>query len=202
MVRRRCRYVLAIDAGEDPDSYFEDLGNAVRKIRIDFGVDIVFKPQVAIGSRHNPVSPFLDFACASIHYPEKYSGPGCLIYLKPSFPSYVAMDVMAYGNRHDTFPHESTVDQFFTESQFESYRQLGVIEASRLASEVTTIADFFKAALDKITRAQGDVDCSTAPLSVGCPSPASVRPFLNGSIRYAINFSPASAWRTVSCRRP
>lgn len=153
MVRRRCRYILAIDAGEDPDSYFEDLGNAVRKIRIDFGVDIVFDPPVAIGSRLKPVSPFLDFACASIHYPEDHSAPGCLVYVKPSFPSNAAMDVRAYGNCHETFPHQSTIDQFFTESQFESYRQLGAIETSRLAPGATTIAEFFKNALDQIRRA-------------------------------------------------
>src|SRR5262249_28272278 len=32
MVRRRCRYIVAVDAGCDPDYTFEDLGNAVRKI--------------------------------------------------------------------------------------------------------------------------------------------------------------------------
>jgi hypothetical protein len=154
MIRRRCRYILAIDAGEDPDSNFEDLGNAVRKIRIDFGVDVVFDPPVTIGSRHKPVSPFLDFAFATIHYPEKTEAPGRLIYLKPSYPPYVAMDVRAYGNSHDTFPHESTIDQFFTESQFESYRQLGQVEASRLAPEATTIADFFKGAHEHIKRAR------------------------------------------------
>ena len=155
MVRRRCRYILAIDAGEDPDSKFEDLGNAVRKIRIDLGVDIVFDPPVAIGSRLKPVSPFLDFACATIRYPEDGGNPtGQLIYLKPSFPSYAAMDVRAYGNTHDAFPHESTVDQFFTESQFESYRQLGAIETGRLAPKATTMAAFFKAASDQIRSAR------------------------------------------------
>ena len=40
MVRRRCRLILAIDAGCDPDFAFEDLGNAVRKIYIDLGIRI------------------------------------------------------------------------------------------------------------------------------------------------------------------
>jgi hypothetical protein len=42
MVRRRCRFILAIDAGEDANFAFEDLGNAIRKIDIDLGIRIVF----------------------------------------------------------------------------------------------------------------------------------------------------------------
>ena len=40
MVRRRCRFIVAIDAGCDPKFAFEDLGNAVRKIYIDLGIRI------------------------------------------------------------------------------------------------------------------------------------------------------------------
>src|SRR5262249_32936048 len=35
MLRRRCRFILVIDADEDRDCLFEDLGNAVRKSFID-----------------------------------------------------------------------------------------------------------------------------------------------------------------------
>ena len=37
MVLRRCRYIMVVDAGCDSDYVFEDLGNAIRKIRIDLG---------------------------------------------------------------------------------------------------------------------------------------------------------------------
>ncbi len=36
------------------------------------------------------------------------------------------MDVFHYHREHPDFPHESTADQWFSESQFESYRALGV----------------------------------------------------------------------------
>ena len=42
MVRRRCRLIVVIDAGEDAKFAFEDLGNAVRKIYIDLGIRITF----------------------------------------------------------------------------------------------------------------------------------------------------------------
>lgn len=34
-------------------------------------------------------------------------------------------DARAYANLHEDFPHENTADQWFSESQFESYRSLG-----------------------------------------------------------------------------
>jgi hypothetical protein len=45
--------------------------------------------------------------------------------LKPWLPKYLPADVLAYRAEHDAFPHESTAEQFFQESQFESYRRLG-----------------------------------------------------------------------------
>src|SRR5208283_3651429 len=44
LVRRRCCSIVVIDAGEDADAGFADLGNAVRKIAIDFDIRIRFTP--------------------------------------------------------------------------------------------------------------------------------------------------------------
>ena len=35
------------------------------------------------------------------------------------------MDVRSYAADHPAFPHESTADQWFSESQLEAYRALG-----------------------------------------------------------------------------
>jgi hypothetical protein len=51
--------------------------------------------------------------------------PGLLIYLKPSLTGNEPADVTEYSSGHEEFPHEPTADQFFDESQFESYRALG-----------------------------------------------------------------------------
>jgi len=42
MVLRRCRYIVVSDVGADPGFSFEDLGNAISKIRVDLGVPIRF----------------------------------------------------------------------------------------------------------------------------------------------------------------
>ena len=145
MVRRRCRYVFVVDAGRDEQATFNDLGNAVRKIAIDLDIRIDFDPPVAIGSRDKPVSPFRSFACATIRYPESPI-EGRLIYIRPCDPPGAPIDVRAYRNTHDDFPHESTIDQFFSESQFESYRRLGENEAASLAFGGGSLGGFFQAA--------------------------------------------------------
>jgi hypothetical protein len=48
--------------------------------------------------------------------------------------------VLNYGRAHAAFPHEPTSDQFFSESQFESYRQLG-LHTLRTVPLATLIAD-------------------------------------------------------------
>ncbi|MFY9854100.1 MAG: hypothetical protein WAK26_09520, partial [Terracidiphilus sp.] len=40
LVKRRCKFIVACDAGADPDYSFDDLGNAIRKCREDVGVEI------------------------------------------------------------------------------------------------------------------------------------------------------------------
>lgn len=42
MVLRRCHYIVVSDAAADPECSFADLGESVRKIRIDFGIPIEF----------------------------------------------------------------------------------------------------------------------------------------------------------------
>ena len=50
---------------------------------------------------------------------------GNLLYIKCSSMGTDPMDVLAYKRAHQAFPHQSTADQWFDESQFESYRMLG-----------------------------------------------------------------------------
>jgi hypothetical protein len=47
------------------------------------------------------------------------------LYLKPTYQGTERADVRSYASGHDDFPHESTTDQWFSESQLESYRALG-----------------------------------------------------------------------------
>jgi hypothetical protein len=48
-----------------------------------------------------------------------------LVYIKSSLTGDEPSDVLEHATLHPQFPHDSTADQWFNESQFESYRQLG-----------------------------------------------------------------------------
>jgi hypothetical protein len=56
---------------------------------------------------------------------EEPAPDGFLLYVKPSVFDADPVDVRNYREANPEFPHESTGDQFFSESQFESYRALG-----------------------------------------------------------------------------
>lgn len=125
LVRRRCKYIVCCDAGADPEMSFEDLGNAIRKIRIDFGIDI----EMDLNMLRRKGDQFSQWhhAFGTIRYDmvEPDSPVGMLVYVKASLTGDEPADVLEYAAAHREFPHESTLDQFFSESQFESYRRLG-----------------------------------------------------------------------------
>jgi hypothetical protein len=127
MVRRRCRRIVVSDAGCDPQNMFADLGNAIRKIRVDLGIDIRLET-LNLHPRSDsyvPGSERAGFYCGigRILYPE--GEPGTLIYLKPGLYGGEPQDVLNYASENALFPHEPTSDQWFSEAQFESYRRLG-----------------------------------------------------------------------------
>lgn len=137
LIRRRCRCIIVSDAGADPDFEYEDLGGLVRKCRSDFGVDIEIdvsqlKPDSETG--HSK----WHCAIGTIRYDrvEATAPVGILIYIKPSLSGNEPADVQHYAADHSQFPHEPTLDQFFSESQFESYRQLGYHCASDVFRDV------------------------------------------------------------------
>jgi hypothetical protein len=127
LVRRRCKYIVACDAGADPEMTFADLGSAIQKCRIDFGVDVEIdiKPlQRKTGTRFSQ----RHYAVGRIRYDLAFPGEtewGTLIYLKASLTEEMPADLLHYMEENKAFPHTSTADQFFDEGQFESYRELG-----------------------------------------------------------------------------
>lgn len=129
LVKRRCKFIVACDASADGDYAFGDLGNAIRKCREDIGVEIKIKTDHIFPQGTDKPSEW-HCAVGEIHYENvdpaaSAERPGVLVYLKSSLTSDEPADVLNYKTDHKTFPHETTVDQWFTESQFESYRRLG-----------------------------------------------------------------------------
>ena len=127
LVRRRCTLIVVSDAEQDENLAFGGLANALRKCRTDFGVDIDIDVSRI---RKDPATGYSSQHCAmgTIHYPETLNGKrvtGTLVYVKSSLTGDEPTDVLEYRARQMAFPHQTTADQFFDESQFESYRWLG-----------------------------------------------------------------------------
>jgi hypothetical protein len=136
VVRRGCRTIVVVDASCDPFRNYDDLGNAIRKIRIDLGVIIERLGPWNLGMR-NLQERGRYCALFDIHYPGgNPANPGKLLYIKASLyekASGLPIDVVQYAGRSERFPHETTADQFFSESQFESYRALGEFQVGEIA---------------------------------------------------------------------
>ncbi|MBB5329006.1 patatin-like phospholipase family protein [Tunturiibacter gelidoferens] len=218
LLRRRCRTIVVCDSEADPNLAFQGIGMAIRKARLDFGIEVTLdqtapvppespgdqsvpghapssagspstktehdtssaspatatsstdpaKPSAEALSQQQPseapyvlkahvsstdspgftatvshqqppptvegLSSFGEYPSNSTHcvygtirYPED-SHPsqfGHILYIKASLTGDEPPDILNYRREHKKFPHDTTLNQFFTESQFESYRRLG-----------------------------------------------------------------------------
>jgi len=126
LVRRRCRFIVACDAEEDHRFGFGGLGNAIEKCRADFGVDIDIDVEPIRRRSENGHSQW-HCAIGKIYYTrvDEDARDGILVYLKSSLTGDEPTDALRYAAANPAFPHQSTADQWFDESQFESYRVLG-----------------------------------------------------------------------------
>jgi hypothetical protein len=164
LLRRRCKLIIAIDAEADPDMSFGSLIRLERYARIDFGVRIDL-PWAALRDTSRDASAEIlksgglppdraskgpHCALGTIYYPRKKgetddsNSTGVLLYIKSSFTGDENDYVVDYKRRNPEFPHETTLDQLFTEEQFEVYRALGfhaVDSAFKLVDKVAMKPD-------------------------------------------------------------
>ncbi len=148
LVRRRCRFIIASDAEQDECYRFEGLGNAIRKCRTDLGVEIEIEMDRL---QPNAETGFSGAHCVvgTIRYPERDRNGqnimGTLLYIKATMTGDEPGDVMEHKRKDRLFPHTPTSDQWFDESQFESYRRLGVHVANsvfgNVAEDVSLVSD-------------------------------------------------------------
>ena len=121
LLRRRCKYIIAIDSEADPNMTFNGLATIIRLARTDMGVDIdidvdnLRRDERGLSRRH--------WALGRINYGDMQTGE--LLYIKSSLTGSENEYITEYRSRNSDFPHETTADQFFDEVQFEAYRALG-----------------------------------------------------------------------------
>lgn len=156
LLRRKLPLVLASDNGADPDYQFDDLMHLVRRLRIDFGAEAVFRSAGEIGGlsgfglpeafrqARKAGEPMPYALWLELYYDREQGRPrdsaseppdSVVIFIKPALPAGLAGDVGHYARTHPSFPQETTADQFFDEAQWESYRALGQTLSARLFAQ-------------------------------------------------------------------
>lgn len=151
LIRRRVSLIVVCDGEEDDKTTFEGMGMAIAKARIDFGVDIHFDeteidklvPRVAADAPEEGPRSKVHFIVGEIRYPpppESQGGQkkftGTILYLKTAFVGDEPLDLRHYKREHPEFPQEGTMNQWFTEAQFESYRRLGQLTGELAAARL------------------------------------------------------------------
>ena len=127
LVRRRCRYIVALDAGEDTDASDDNLAELIRLCRIDFGIRIQLDTDPLVESGPDNLARS-HVVVGRVRYDDVDNGqiPGILVYVKISMTGDEPSDVRQYAGQNPPFPHQPTdLRQSFDEAQFESYRALG-----------------------------------------------------------------------------
>jgi hypothetical protein len=145
--------MIALDGGEDGGYRFDDMAELSRKARLDFGASIEWiDPQRAAGVTgwsafdggavpawiRDWLDPEAIGSLAQIHRDGtlcaalarvRYHGSAevsWLLLIKPCMgPAQSSLDLRCYAQNHPQFPNQPTVDQFFDDEQWESYRLLG-----------------------------------------------------------------------------
>jgi hypothetical protein len=66
-------------------------------------------------------------AIARVHYPEDEPGvfKTIILVIKPGLSGDEQADLLNYQINNETFPQQTTAEQFYDEAQWESYRKLG-----------------------------------------------------------------------------
>jgi hypothetical protein len=143
LTKRRCRVIIAVDAEADQGMVCPSLVKAQLMMRIDHGVRLdlpwqeISEATRAAGEKigtaresavQEKAGPHV--AVGRIIYRQETGGSGedvhgVLIYIKSSMSGDENDGIRDYKRRYGDFPHETTLDQFFSEEQFEVYRALG-----------------------------------------------------------------------------
>lgn len=161
LLKRRPGVIVAVDCGADPKYLFADLESLVRKAKIDYGATIEFLGEedlvepvdetlrAALGTpeRIGPEAGRKWLVLGRIRYDD--GGIGALLVVKPRRLEHMPFDVVAYADRNQDFPQQTTGDQFFDEAQWEAYHQLGLLLGARITPSFVESAERSVEALDK-----------------------------------------------------
>ena len=122
LVRRRCRYIIACDADAGSGADLRQPGQRHSEVSHRYGS----RDQLPLDGLRKLAEDGTVRAhgtVGTVRYPDGVVGSTSTS--KTTVTRDETVDVLEYSLREPAFPHQSTSDQWFDESQFESYRKLG-----------------------------------------------------------------------------
>jgi rhodanese-related sulfurtransferase len=135
LLRRGCTRVFCFDASGGDG--FSELGDAVALARSELGVKIEIDP-MPLAPEGEPPTAKRATTTGFIHYPDGHKG--YLVYARNVMAPGGPWDVRAHQRDNPSFPHDSTVDQLYTDQKFESYRALGAEAGVRAVARMNDVA--------------------------------------------------------------
>lgn len=136
LLRRGCGLIVCFDAAGDDVRHFFTLSEALALARAELGVDVRLDVAPLTPDEETGFSPS-DHAVGTIMYPD--GTEGVLIFCKAAMPSFAPLDLKSYRQIEPAFPAHGTIDQFFDERSFESYRALGALAATGALGELVAL---------------------------------------------------------------
>jgi hypothetical protein len=126
-LRRMPDHLIVVDASGDVPGGFGTLGQAIALARSELGVQIEIKSVDDLKPNDKGLCA-KPYVIGEFSYPGKEAGDASLhylIYIKLAVPTSAPLDVIAYQQKHSTFPTDSTLQQLYDDQEFEAYRELG-----------------------------------------------------------------------------
>lgn len=135
-LRRRPERIFVLDASNDPEDTFRALGHAIATARMDLDCEVDIDPR---GMRRTRDGRSESAHCiGSYKYNKDRSNrnvAGRIYLAKAIMCDGLPWDVETYANDNREFPRTSTGNQFYSEFDFEAYRELGVKSVAALLKE-------------------------------------------------------------------
>jgi hypothetical protein len=123
LLRRGCKNIVALDAGADAQSLFDNIVYLIEFARVRL------QTEIALSCRTVGMEGGVHCAIGRIDYPPKGDRPaacGTLVYCKLSLTGDENWDLLCRKRASGEFPYHSTLNQNYDELLFNAYRLLGM----------------------------------------------------------------------------